>query len=251
MNRIQHPTESSKEVFAKPTFNLESGLFSASTSHDGSRVVFGPKHYEANYAYPLIVWLHAPKSDERQLLRIMPTVSLRNYVAVAPRGFCLGGVASDRPTYGWLQTEGQILGAEHRIFEAVEAAKRKFHIAPDRVFLAGFGSGGTMAFRVAMNDPSRFAGVLSICGGFPRGRSPSPFSRLTQARRLPVFLAVARDSREYPPEEACENLRLFHAAGISIVLRQYPCGHQLTEQMLRDVDRWIIEQITAPARPRE
>ena len=42
-------------------------------------------------------------------------------------------------------------------------------------------------------------------------------------------------------------LRLFHAAGLSIVLRQYPCGQELTEQMLRDVDRWIIEQITAGA----
>jgi len=42
-------------------------------------------------------------------------------------------------------------------------------------------------------------------------------------------------------------LRLLHTAGISVTLRQYPCEHQLSEQMLRDVDRWIMEQITAPA----
>ena len=61
---------------------------------------------------------------------------------------------------------------------------------------------------------------------------------------MPVFLAVGRDSLDYPPPEACENLRLFHSAGMSVVLRQYPCAQQLTEQMLRDVDRWIIEQVT-------
>jgi len=244
MNRIQHPTRSTKEASHPPKFNIESGLFVAPSSRDASHVLFGPKHYEPNYAYPLIVWLHSAGDDERQLVRIMPTISLRNYVAVAPRGFDADDESTDRPFCGWPQTANHIQEAESRICEAVGAARHRFHVNRDRMFLAGFGSGGTMAFRVAMNDPAPFAGVLSICGAFPSGHNP--FGQLNQARRLPIFLTVARDSREYPPEEACENLRLFHAAGMSIVLRQYPCAQQLTEQMLRDVDRWIIEQISAP-----
>ena len=242
MNRIQHRTRPTREVLPNSTFSIESGVFVADPGHDSSRVLFGPKHYEPNYAYPLIVWLHSSGNDERQLVRVMPTVSLRNYVAVAPRGFLAEDAASEREVYEWPQTREHIQEAESRIFEAIEAAQEKFHVALDRVFLAGFDSGGTMAFRVAMNSPSRFAGVLSICGAFPSGHTP--FSQLTQARRLPVFLAVGRDSLDYPPPEACENLRLFHSAGMSVVLRQYPCAQQLTEQMLRDVDRWIIEQVT-------
>ena len=42
---------------------------------------------------------------------------------------------------------------------------------------------------------------------------------------------------------------LFHAAGMSVTLRQYPCAQELSPQILRDVDRWIIEQITAPTDP--
>jgi len=247
MNRIQHPTRSVNEVPDGSAFSIESGLFSSSASDDSSCALFGPKHYEPNYAYPLIVWLHSPGCDERQLMRIMPAVSLRNYVAAAPRGFCPSGRTSDGERYGWPQAADCVEKAEHRIFESIEAAKARFHVADERVFLAGFGPGGTMAFRVAMGYPSRFAGVVSICGAFPSGRTP--FGRLAQARRLPVFLAVGRDSREYPPAKACENLRLFHAAGISVVLRQYPCAQQLTELMLRDLDRWIIEQITTPATP--
>ena len=101
-----------------------------------------------------------------------------------------------------------------------------------------------MAFRVAMNHPDRFAGVLSLCGSFPSGSAP--FGNLLEARRLPLFLAVGRDSREYPPEEVCRNLRLFHSAGLSVTLRQYPCGHQLSPQMLIDLNRWMMEQV-APA----
>jgi phospholipase/carboxylesterase len=245
MNRIQNPTKSPDKAPTPSKFQVESGLFVTQPAHDCSHSLFGPKHYESGYAYPLIVWLHAPASDERQLVRIMPSISLRNYVAVAPRGFALDEKTRSRRQYGWPQTPQEIQEAEARVHHSIEIARQKFHVAENRIFLAGFGAGGTMAFRVAMNDPGRFAGVLSICGAFPSGHTP--FGRLTLARQLPVYLAVGRDSTDYAPAEACENLRLFHAAGLSIVLRQYPCGQELTEQMLRDVDRWIMEQITAGA----
>jgi hypothetical protein len=41
-------------------------------------------------------------------------------------------------------------------------------------------------------------------------------------------------------------LRLLHTAGLSVTLRQCPCGHELLPQMLADVNRWIMEQINPP-----
>ena len=137
MNRIQHPTESAQPAPPSPTFRIESGLFVNSPARDASRVFFGPKHYEANYAYPLLVWLHGPGCDERQLVRIMPTISLRNYVAVAPRGFLPSNDSPHRSGYSWPQTDDCIEEAAWRISEAVEAAQRKFHVAAHRVFLRG------------------------------------------------------------------------------------------------------------------
>jgi phospholipase/carboxylesterase len=157
----------------------------------------------------------------------------------------LGSAGLAGPT--WRQSDEHIQQAQQRIFECIQIARQKFHIAPHRVFLAGFDCGGTMAFRVAMDYPDRFAGVLSLAGEFPQGRTP--FRNLTFVRRLPIFLAVGRDSEIYPPEAACEDLRLFHSAGMSITLRQYPFGHELAPQMLGDVDRWIIDQITSSPRP--
>ena len=249
MNRIQHPGKlraAKEEIPADPVFSIESALFTPS-SRDASRSLFAPLHYEPKYAYPLIVWLHGPGADERQLLRIMPVVSMRNYVAVAPRGLPLGSAAREASVLGWPQSPQDFQEAEQRIFDSIESVQGQYNIAEHRIFLAGFDSGGTVAFLAAMAHPSRFAGVLSIGGAFPSGHTP--FRQLTEARRLPVFLAVGRDSQQYTPAAACEDLRLFHTAGMSITLRQYPCGHELTSLMLRDVDRWIIEQITAPAAP--
>jgi phospholipase/carboxylesterase len=242
MSRI--PSSALKKPAVVPAFRVESGIF-GTTVEDTSYSIFGPLHYEPGYAYPLIIWLHGPTNDEQQLRRIMPLISLRNYVAVAPRGVCQTG--KDGPLgIGWPQTDEGVEKAEHAVFEALAAASNRFNVSPRKIFLAGFDQGGTMAFRIALGQPQRFAGVLSVCGRFPAGRTP--FGNLATARKLPVFLASGRDSREYQAEEVCANLRLMHTAGMCITLRQYPCGHELTPQMLADIDRWIIEQVTESAR---
>jgi len=236
-------------------FEIESGFFSTS-QRDTIHTIFAPLHYEPGYSYPLVVWLHGTGCDERQLLRIMPLVSMRNYVAVAPRGVAVapregavhprGGLIrppSEEAVYGWSHDEQDLQQAEQRIFDSIEMTFRRFHIDPRRIFLAGFDTGGTMAFRVAMNHPYKFAGVLSLGGCLPTGGAP--LSRLAEARQLAVFLAAGRRSTVYDEQRVCDDLRLLHTAGMSITLRAYPCGQQLSPQLLADVDRWIIEQITA------
>ena len=235
MHRIQQAIRPLEPKSPESIFEVESALFSPATE-DSPRAMFTPLHYEADYAYPLLIWLHGAGMDESQLSRIMPMVSMRNYVAVAPRGLSTGD-----GEIAWPQTAEGICRSEQRVFGAVDAAREKFHVASDRVFLAGMDTGGTMAFRIAMNHPEEFAGVLSICGAFPSEHRP--LCRLDRARHLPVFLAVGRDSPQFSPAQACENLKLFHSAGMSVSLRQYPCAHQLTPQMLADVDRWVMEQI--------
>jgi phospholipase/carboxylesterase len=232
---------------ADSNISIESALFST-PAHHTAYSLFAPLHYESGYAYPLIVWLHGPGNDERQLMRIMPVISMRNYVAVAPRGICpCAETHLGRQAYGWSQSEDHVQEAEQRVVESIEAAAQSLHIARQRIFLVGFDCGGTMALRLAMDRPDRFAGVASLGGGLPTGR-PSLGNLLT-ARRLPILLAVGRNSLEYPADQVCENLRLLHSAGMSITLRQYPCGHELAHQMLSDLDRWIIEQFTGKSQP--
>jgi len=240
MNRTERYVKS----YDRPVDNsyAESSLLSC-FSHHTSQALFGPLHYEPGYAYPLIVWLHGPGTDERQLLRIMPSMSMRNYVAVAPRGEPLDSDAEQRqPGCGWPQSGSAIPLAEGRVFDAIQIASQKYHVCPQKIFLAGFDAGGTMALRVAMNHPHRFAGVISLGGPFPRGSAP--LGHLAEARRVPILLAVGRDSLRYPPERVCEDLRLFHTAGLFATLRHYPGGHEISPQMLDDIDRWVMGHVT-------
>lgn len=248
MNRIQ-PRQADRELQTTPPVSLvEAGKYFA--AREGAPcALFTPLHYEANYAYPLLVWLHGPGDDENQLKRLMPLISARNYSAVAPRGPChVEAAARSKPAFTWGQSPADLAMAEQRVFDSIAQARKRFHVHPQRIFLAGFDAGGTMAFRLAMNHPDQFAGVLSLGGAFPRCPSPqgAPLRRLLEARQLRLFVACGSQSGDYSSEAVCDNLRLFHAAGMHVTLRQYACGQEITTAMLADMDRWIMEQILAP-----
>ncbi len=191
---------------------------------------FAPIHYEPNYAYPLIVWLHGDEATQYQIQQLISDISLRNFVAVGPSGVQVGAEAwpvSDR------------FAAEQRVFSAIKHAQRKYHVNPARVFVCGCGSGGSMAIRIGLSHPDQFAGAISIGGGFPSGGSP--LSNLAAARQLPLLFSYARDSECHPIEEVCDQLRLWHAAGLNVTLRQYPSGISPSRQMLHDLNVWIME----------
>jgi phospholipase/carboxylesterase len=178
----------------------------------------------------------------------MPQLSMRNYVAVAPRGTLSldGDAETDEDGFRWAQELDHIFLAEQRVFDCVELARRKFHVKRERVFLAGAGCGGTMAIRLALANPHLFAGALSIGGELPRGLAP--LSRLNQARGLPLLLIAGLESALYPQPRVNDDLRLLHSAGIAVTLRLYPFGDELSPVMLGDIDRWLMQQICPEAK---
>jgi phospholipase/carboxylesterase len=240
MNRIHTlslPAESRTRV---RELELDSAVFTPSTENTPC-ALFAPLHYEPHYAYPLLVWLHGPDDDESQLKRIMPLVSMRNYAAVAPRGTTISGPGRRR--FSWGHSSADIALAEQHVFDSIALAERRFHVHPRRVFIGGYDCGGTMALRLALAHPDRFAGVLSLGGPLP---GESCLRRLDEARHLNLFIAGGATSDHYPTQQVCDDLRLLHCAGMRITLRHYPCGQIVTSDMLADMNRWMMELVTSP-----
>ena len=197
MNRIQHWAIDTDHI---PPSHLEvdTARVELEQKSDGAHALFAPLHYEPNYAYPLLIWLHGPGGNERQLMRVMPLVSMRNYVAVAPRATLSEGpdAADDsRPaTYGWSEDATHLSVAEQRVFHCIDIARQKYHIANHRMFIAGCQEGGTMALRLGMRFPRKFAGAACIGGAFPAGNQP--LNQLHDIRHLPLLIGYGRDSRQ-------------------------------------------------------
>jgi len=198
---------------------------------------FTPIHYEAGYAYPLIVWMHGNESSELELRQVMPLVSTRNYVAVAPRGTTRGSTSR---RFSWNESREDIAETCLRVRNSIETAKDRFHIHPERVFVAGYADGGTMALRVGMEHPDLFAGAISLSGPVPRGCQP--LRCINQARKLPLMLSVSPTQSEYHDSQVLDDLRLLHLGGFSLSLRLYPEGDGLTTTMLSDMNSWVMSQ---------
>lgn len=170
----------------------------------------------------------------------MPELSMQNYVACAPRG--TEACDSEGKFYRWGQTAAATAIAEEIVFESIALACEQFSVAPQRVFLAGFGGGGTMAWRIGLRYPQRFAGVVSICGDFPHFQQP--LLNISAARDLPTLWLYGEQAKHCGVQHVCESLPMLHTANLSVNVRQYPCGTELLSNMLVDMNSWIMECVT-------
>src|SRR5580765_7938971 len=148
---------------------------------------FLPTGYEPKYAYPLLVFFHGHGSCDEQVLRLAPRLSRRNYICISLRGpQPLGPRPDGRLGYTW-GTDGQSdAQMEDYVLRAIEQTRRHYHVHSERIYLAGFCEGATLAYRLAMTFPERVAGVISLNGTMPR--RGGPLLRLPEARSLRVLI---------------------------------------------------------------
>jgi phospholipase/carboxylesterase len=250
MNRIKlsplasAPKSQSQAGKAEPDASSKSStLFSFdkhSTVSDQETSLFAPLNYEKNYAYPLVVWLHANGQKSAQLQTVMPEISMRNYVGVAPQA----PVGNFECGYFWEQDYDAVHAADELIHDAVERACSRFNVAPNRIFLAGLGGGGTMALRIAMQYPEKFAGVMSLNGPLPNNRTP--MTRWQDARQMPVFWShhLGNESGEDSVDSMCQQFRQLYSFGyLNLTAREYPTQELLESMAPAAINSWIMEQI--------
>ncbi|QEG42800.1 alpha/beta hydrolase [Roseimaritima ulvae] len=220
--------------------------FPSSLASNSPNAFFVPARYEKNYAYPLVVWLHHDGATEQQVSQVLPHVSVQNYVGVGIRGSRAADAAGHR--YDWVQTAGGIAQAEQSVMDAIENASQRYSIHPERVFIAGYKAGGTMAQRIALRCPSQFAGVISLGGGFPGGCRP--LANLQQARELNMWMAFATECKEFSLDAMTDDLRLLNAAKMRVEVQQLEASDEMLAPVLRQVDQWIMSLVTGQTQPR-
>ena len=246
MNRIKINSLVTRPIDDSPVsapFKLPSGLvpdntpdFSNSGNVDSSEsCLFLPLHYEKNFEYPLVVWLHDNGDQPQQIHRVMPQISLQNFVGVAPQA----KLGASHCGYYWEQDAPSIDYSTDAVLAAIDLARYRANIASNRIFIAGSGSAGTMAFRVALTHPDLFAGVASINGPMPEGSAP--LGRWSSSRNIEVFWSHSRKSEQFKQNELCQQLKLLHVAGFSVTLRQYPGKESSNATAFADLNRWIME----------
>ncbi len=205
---------------------------------------FLPTGYEPKYAYPLLVFFHGHGGSEEQVLRLAPRLSRRNYLCIGLRGPEPFGPRPDgRIGYTWGAEGRHDNHVEDYVLQAVEQTRRQYHVHSERIFLAGFSEGASVAYRLALTFPEKFGGVISLNGALPR--RGGPLFRLPEVRQLRVLIGHGIANPSIPLALAERDYRLFYAAGCPVQMHTYPTTRRLHPDMLRDVDRWIQDLLDA------
>lgn len=230
-----------------------------------------PRQYEPNYAYPLLVLLHARGGDEDQLVRAMPAVSRRNYVGLGLRGTAPLMKRDRLSGYSWgrefelpkrvdfrspaTPSESErfrrslrapetdpISVLEEGVFHGIRQTRSLLHVHSERIFLVGCGEGAAVAYRLGLTFPEKFAGVVAINGWIPGGFRP--LGRLKACRDFPVLVVHGAWNAQVPLSRARRDVSVLRAGGLRVAFQSYPCNHRLDSNMLADVDTWVMNHCT-------
>lgn len=203
---------------------------------------FAPVGYEPRYPYPLLVFLHGEGGNEEQILRLAPRVSRRNFVAIGLRGpVCLGPNRKGSLGFSWGGAEQYDL-IEDYLLGAIRETRRHYHIHSERIYLAGFAEGAALAYRIGLLHPEKLAGVIALNGAMPR--EDRPLFQLPAMRNLRVFIGHGIANSVVPSSMVRADRRLLWSAGAQVEMKTYPTNHRLHPEMLRDINRWVIAQLS-------
>lgn len=214
---------------------------------EGSRklplLTFLPTGLEPRYEYPLLVFFHQEGANEKQMMRLVPSVSRRNYICLGLRG----PERVFRPATGnfgcsWEGDDATDSLIEDYVFAAIEQTCGLLPIHSDRIFLAGLCEGSTPAYRLAFRYPEKFAGVMAFNGQLPQGGGM--LWRLPTLRRLQMFMGHGIANATVPLTTAQRDYRLLYTAGLNAQLHTYATTHRLHPDMFRDLNRWTMQVVT-------
>lgn len=219
----------------------ETSPFVQPTATDRAYSIQLPEHYEARYAYPLVVWFHGNGSSEAEISAVMPKISDRNFI-----GLSIRGNVELESGFGWSTSEDDVGTLLSDVESLVRMCRRQYHIHSERIYLAGFGSGASVAMAVLLRKPEWFGGAACLCGSFPKFRVPS--QRFNDLRNKRILLTTSAANRSSGVGDVVATGRLLYASGMQIGTRVYQeAGTSASNKMLRDVNHWLMDDICSVA----
>ena len=213
---------------------------SAKTSLE--HLVFYPMTTAAQYS--TIVALHGRGTDEYDLLPLIEALGLNEVLVISPRAplpLSLGGMSGGFAWYGPSQegvphdeTFQSTVALLSRFLNEIKAA---YPVNPKRLVLLGFSQGTVMAYAVALLDPDSFRGIAALSGYIP-SRSGLAF-KIQELNGLSFFISHGKYDDIISAKLARKSAESLKAAGADVAYHEYPMGHEVREETLRDLSAWI------------
>jgi phospholipase/carboxylesterase len=198
---------------------------------------------------PLLVLLHGIGSNEDDLYSLAPYLDGRLMV-VSARAPVVMGAAS----FGWFNIEftpqGMVADVEQAdesrrlILKFIDELIETYNADPACVFLMGFSQGAMMSLSAALTRPDKVAAVAAMSGRLP-AQALAHLSAPDGLRGMPIFVAHGTYDPVLPIENGRECREKLGALPVELTYREYPMGHEVSMESLRDVAAWLSSTLDA------
>jgi phospholipase/carboxylesterase len=195
---------------------------------------------EATQPTPTLVLLHGIGSHEEDLMGLASELDPRLHLVSyrAPRAY--------GPGYSWfdIQWDGDTIHFdEQQAEEALGILQREIDmlpaelgVDPDSIMIAGFSQGGAMTTALLASRPS-IKGAMVLSGRL------SKHLKVPEIPKTPVLVQHGLYDNVIPIESARRITRVLTDAGADVTHREYPMGHEVSQDSLRDLAAWLTAQL--------
>lgn len=192
---------------------------------------------------PLVIFLHGYGSNEADLIGMKFQLPVQyNYLSVqAP-------LALGEGRFQWFRKKGEgayngetddLKASGQKLRDFVAQAAKKYHAAPDKVYLIGFSQGAMMAYEVGLRPPVAVGGIAALSGRLlpvlkselKTGQQPLP---------LNIFIGHGTADDRVPYHDGTEAKALLQQLDYKPQFHAYPgVGHSISGAELRDLNAWL------------
>ena len=122
---------------------------------------------------PTVIAIHGHGAHSQDLLGLAPYLANGRLLMICPEAEFM--LQPGMPSYTWFQPTGPDMKRTPEEFERVTTrvssfiseALTQYRGDPDRTVVLGFSQGGSLAYRLGLGDPARFAGVAALSTWLP------------------------------------------------------------------------------------
>lgn len=200
-----------------------------------------------------VIWLHGLGADGYDFVDIVPQLNLPKELAVrfvfphAPvRPVTLNGGYQMRAWFDIYgldaaspQDETGIRQAQQLIDQLINK-ELALGIASKKIVLAGFSQGGAMALQCGLYFPQNLAGILVLSGFLMLADKLEKVNKSS-----PIFMAHGKYDDVVPITWAESSRDKLNNLGCKVQWSSYPMAHQLCNQEIVDIARWLQDFLRA------
>jgi phospholipase/carboxylesterase len=202
--------------------------------------------------FPTVVLLHGWGASAHDLIGLAPALHGGRALVLCPQGPVAIQPQPGMIGYGWFPLSAgrppdptAVRMAQGLVEIFIDDVCERYPVDRSKLVLAGFSQGGFMAYRIALSDPARYAGLIALSSWLPAEIADEVEPTPAHAQLPALVIHGSKDpmveiERAYASRDALLKLK------VPTVFREYEMGQEVRPEALREIVTWLEDKVLSP-----